>query len=250
MTEQANDVAAIDITELLTRYSFDLGGFLVDRLVDAWLHRYPAQWVRLAVIEALYQGRYKAVSVEQILNLWMRRGKSLQRFNHEFERIVCGRFSKHALKYAPYLPSSTAQPESHPQSLFIHASDRPDPRPSFADEKTRSPFADQATDQAADQALDAPEIMPSVTALDAEEPVAEYGGLLEGLEFTEELSEPLPKGAPVQPFKPSSDTEIDALAEFYRSLSVARKQPIHQFTPDSELSDFYAKLKAVAHSDN
>ena len=40
------------------------------------------------MIEALYQGRYKAISVEQILSIWRRRGKILSHFNREFEAIV------------------------------------------------------------------------------------------------------------------------------------------------------------------
>ena len=62
--------------------------------VDAWTEvlllagRYPPDWVRLAVVEALYQGRYKVVSVKQILDIWRRRGKIVSHFNREFEAIV------------------------------------------------------------------------------------------------------------------------------------------------------------------
>jgi hypothetical protein len=93
MTELARD-AAIEAAELLTHYSFDLGGFTVERLIDYWLREYPVNWLRSALVEALYQGRYKAVSVTQILTLWKRRGQPLHHFNHEFERMVCGKFPK------------------------------------------------------------------------------------------------------------------------------------------------------------
>lgn len=62
--------------------------------VDAWTEvlvlagRYSPDWVRLAMVEALYQGRYKVVSVKQILDIWQRRGKVVSHFNREFEAIV------------------------------------------------------------------------------------------------------------------------------------------------------------------
>jgi len=89
MTDQARLVATI-ASALLSRYSFDLGAFSSDQLVDYWLRRYPAEWVRAAVIEALYQGRYKAISVGQILAMWARRNQPLYHFNGDFERMVLG----------------------------------------------------------------------------------------------------------------------------------------------------------------
>jgi hypothetical protein len=43
----------------------------------------------MAVLEALYQGRYKVISVEEILKLWHRRGQPTFHFTHDFERLVC-----------------------------------------------------------------------------------------------------------------------------------------------------------------
>lgn len=80
------------VVALLIHYSFDRAGYTAGELIDRWLNDYPASWVRLAVIEALYQGRYKAISVEQILAVWNRRGQPLYHFNHEFERLICGNF--------------------------------------------------------------------------------------------------------------------------------------------------------------
>lgn len=77
---------------LLVHYSFDLDCDNAEQLVGFWLTHYPSHWVRLAVVEALYQGRYKAVSVEHILAIWQRRGQPLYHFNHEFERLVCSHF--------------------------------------------------------------------------------------------------------------------------------------------------------------
>ena len=88
------DVTAISAqaASLLVHYSFDISGDTVEELVGEWLTIYPAYWLRLAVVEALYQGRYKTVSVEHLLAMWQRRGQPLYHFNHEFERLVCSSF--------------------------------------------------------------------------------------------------------------------------------------------------------------
>ena len=88
------DVTAISAqaASLLVHYSFDISGDTVEELVGEWLTIYPAYWLRLAVVEALYQGRYKTVSVEHLLAMWQRRGQPLYHFNHEFERLVCSNF--------------------------------------------------------------------------------------------------------------------------------------------------------------
>ncbi len=74
---------------LLQHYSFDLGGYTIADLTRAW-GKFKPEWVRQAVIESLFQGRYKAVSVSQILQLWERKGEPNCRYNHEFERLICG----------------------------------------------------------------------------------------------------------------------------------------------------------------
>ena len=84
-TTQSMTVAAA----LLRHYSFDMAGQSIGEMIATWAQVYPSAWLRAAVIEALYQGRYKAVSVQQILTIWQRRSRTLCHFNGEFERIVC-----------------------------------------------------------------------------------------------------------------------------------------------------------------
>ncbi|MDS3859182.1 hypothetical protein RIF25_00035 [Thermosynechococcaceae cyanobacterium BACA0444] len=74
---------------LLLQYGFDLAGDRSQKLFDQWLRVYPPRWIRLAIIEALYQGRYKAISVEQLLAFWLRRGEAQTHFNSEFEAMIC-----------------------------------------------------------------------------------------------------------------------------------------------------------------
>lgn len=74
---------------LLNEYSFDLDSKSTEEVIIEWLTEYPPNWIDLAVIEALYQGRYKAFSVRQILSLWQRREKPSYHFTAEFEHLVC-----------------------------------------------------------------------------------------------------------------------------------------------------------------
>ncbi|MGI0484400.1 hypothetical protein ACN4EK_03120 [Pantanalinema rosaneae CENA516] len=128
-----NVPAAIDAADLLRYYSFDLGGYPVEQLLGHWLTQYAADWIRLAVIEALYQGRYKAISVEQILVLWQRRQQAFCHFNREFERLVCHRIP-HQLHLAAR-PAVSSQTKASERDLPAYPSPRkavlhlPSPQP-------------------------------------------------------------------------------------------------------------------------
>jgi hypothetical protein len=93
-------------TSLLTHYSFDLGGYKATELVMRWQDQFPFNWLHLAVVEALYQGRYKAVSAQQILTMWQRRGQPTFHFNMEFERLICSKFPESLTA----LPNTNATP--------------------------------------------------------------------------------------------------------------------------------------------
>jgi hypothetical protein len=99
------DTSADLAIALLTHYSFDLGGYSASELVGLWQKQYPGNWLHMAVIEALYQGRYKAVSVQQILTCWQRRGQAIFHFNMEFERLICSKFPQ-SLTTLPEMSSS------------------------------------------------------------------------------------------------------------------------------------------------
>jgi hypothetical protein len=88
--------------KLLTHYSFDLNGHNASELVNSWQSEYPIHWLHVAVIEALYQGRYKAISVQQILTLWRRKRETTYHFNMEFERMICNKFPERLIP--PSLP--------------------------------------------------------------------------------------------------------------------------------------------------
>jgi hypothetical protein len=115
MTQSPYQLAITQTEELLNHYGFELMGFTAQELLTEWVKKYPALWVRLAVVEALYQGRYKAVSVEQILNFWLRKGDPNFHFNHEFERLICRKLPRYLTSFAF---SSSSRSENH-ESLYL-----------------------------------------------------------------------------------------------------------------------------------
>jgi hypothetical protein len=105
------DTSANLAIALLINYSFDLSGYNANELVERWQTQYPLNWLHLAVIEALYQGRYKAVSVQQILVFWQRRDQAIYHFNMEFERMICSKFPQSLTSLAaPALPQAKKIP--------------------------------------------------------------------------------------------------------------------------------------------
>lgn len=73
---------------LINYYSFDLEKYTVKELIIKWSKKYPHFWLPLAVLEAIYQGRLKAVSVEKILDLWQHNGVANYKFDREFGNLV------------------------------------------------------------------------------------------------------------------------------------------------------------------
>jgi hypothetical protein len=95
MTELTQDLSLAQARSLIDSYAFDLGGDDAGQLLNYWLDLYQASWIRLATIEALYLGRYKAISVEHILSVWLRLGTPNTHFTYEFERLICRKLPKH-----------------------------------------------------------------------------------------------------------------------------------------------------------
>jgi hypothetical protein len=85
---------------LLTAYCFDLRGLAPTQLINEWLETFSALWIRLAVIEALYLGRYKAISVEHLLQYWAVKGQPNFHFSAEFEQMVSQKLPKSLLSIA------------------------------------------------------------------------------------------------------------------------------------------------------
>jgi hypothetical protein len=252
MTE-AKDLATHDTTNLLTHYSFDLSGYMVEQLIDRWLRTYPPVWLRAAVIEALYQGRYKAISVEQILSFWGRRGQPLQHFNHEFERIVCSKFPRNlnqVAEWEPIAPPVTTEPEvaidletdleavelESPEAIALpdRVSESSDAHPSIATENASDSDQAIAVEKNSPLSFDLTQETRSETHF-IDRPAIDMIGASES----------------IQPFKPDVDPSLDPSDLLLWSRGQAGQPPIHRFIPaPPTASDFYVKLKAVAQSED
>ena len=96
----AVDATVSDVVALLKYYGFELDIEGAEVVVSGWQQLYPASWLRTAVIEALYRGRYKQVSVEEILRSWKRWDKIRQNFDAEFEQLICSKIESELLAVA------------------------------------------------------------------------------------------------------------------------------------------------------
>ncbi len=241
--QESEKSAIVHATDLLTHYSFDLGDRTVSHLTQHWLKDFSASWIRSAVIEALYQGRYKAVSVDQILLLWKRRNQPCYHFNYEFERLVCNKFPRdlrqRSFKSPVELDNQSTTKEANPISI---PSDLEEPIPAWV------ALAEQ------------------IQRDDVSEPISKLG--IEGLSAPVQLDEFEHNLEPADPLigVERSPARVEALLEHSATKRVLEEveaslslidaivdseesqPPIHQFTPPSSASDFHSKLKAVAES--
>ncbi len=115
MTELTQDLSLAQAHSLIDSYAFDLGGDDAEQLLRYWLNIYHASWIRLATIEALYLGRYKAISIQHILNVWLRIGNPNTHFTFEFERLICRKLPKHLTNFSD-LSDDETQTATDPQT--------------------------------------------------------------------------------------------------------------------------------------
>ncbi len=83
----------------LRAYGFTGIDELTLKLLQEWLQTYPDGWPALALVEAVYQGRYKLLSVQQILRCWQRCGEPRTHFDWSFQQQVL------AQDWQPLIPS-------------------------------------------------------------------------------------------------------------------------------------------------
>jgi hypothetical protein len=221
LRESTTDSTIAYAIVLLRHYGFELRGYTPEELVSLWLKGHPAHWVRLAVIEALYQGRYKAISVEQILAVWTRRGQPIHRFTHEFERLISRKLPQNLA--APLNQALTYLPREQSLPLYPDVLEPVSTIPDIIDEwEARSPE---------DEPISSAPVLQEIPPPPA--PVLEEA--IETAVHSDELlcEEP-------------SNQSTNPTYEANWSRCETKKQPIHQFTPPPDVSGFYLKLKAVA----
>ncbi|MEG4498390.1 hypothetical protein QUB05_15040 [Microcoleus sp. F10-C6] len=195
---------------LLVHYGFDLGGKKAEKLAGEWLTKYPGYWLRLAVVEALYQGRYKAVSVGQLLSMWHRIGQPLYHFNREFERLVCNNF---------------------PQNLTLeNDAQLPQEDILLSNQESESGVAELDLLGLSESEID--------RAPDAEIPTTEAHetGKLPAADRTQENTE----------FVVYEDVDVTALADRAEADRKLADKPVAKSFPVVKHTDFHTKLKAIA----
>jgi hypothetical protein len=91
-----------------------------ESFILSWHQAYPSEWVYPAVVEALYQGRYKPVSAEQLLRFWQRRGQSLTHFSGEFESLI--RVGTRSVSVVAHYHQTPARLDTFDRPLVLSAS--------------------------------------------------------------------------------------------------------------------------------
>jgi hypothetical protein len=89
------------VTTVIEHYGLELEDERVETVVSIWFQTYDPAWVVKALVEALYRGRYKVKSVDNILRDWQRRGAPLYRFTPNYEREIL-----HSLRLNPEQPAT------------------------------------------------------------------------------------------------------------------------------------------------
>ncbi|PSB18533.1 hypothetical protein C7B65_14630 [Phormidesmis priestleyi ULC007] len=253
MTELARSIqepeksAIVHATDLLTHYSFDLGDRTVSQLTQHWLKDFSANWIRSAVIEALYQGRYKAVSVDQILLLWKRRSQPCYHFNYEFERLVCNKFPRDlSQKPRQVLAIASNNPQPIEAAPILTPENAEEPIPAWA------ALAEQIQrDELSELGSEGLVNSDQIAAIEANEfkDIELSDPLIEKVE--EEVNGSIEQTAANFNISKRLTEEFEALDLSLMAAIVEVEElqpPIHQFTPPPNGSDFHSKLKAVAES--
>ncbi|MCC0176233.1 hypothetical protein I4641_04485 [Waterburya agarophytonicola K14] len=119
MTELTQDLSLAQAKSLIDSYAFDLGGDDAEQLLESWSKIYHASWIGLATIEALYLGRYKAISIEHILSVWLRIGNPNTHFTYEFERLICRKLPKQQIDLSEFnITTKTPTINPYPYSNY------------------------------------------------------------------------------------------------------------------------------------
>jgi hypothetical protein len=209
--------------DLLRYYQFALEGRSVSQVLQQWAIDYPVEWIRLAIIEALYQGRYKAVSVDQILRIWQRRSQAQPRFDDDFAQLIRQRLPNSLGGQTGETTSAVSAlaadiQSSHHRRLPATANQLDDLTEFVQSRRSRSSAVDAVINHAeanVDRAANQAKQQLTQTAPDAN-----------------------PSDANPSGDNPSADNPPDDLPP---------SKAIHQFTPKPPDSDWLARLRSVSN---
>jgi hypothetical protein len=82
------------IAVIINIYGLALDEQQVEAILATWSQKYDSAWILKAIVESLYRGRYKLVSVDNILKDWQRIGKPRYNFTPEYEREILQKIPK------------------------------------------------------------------------------------------------------------------------------------------------------------
>ena len=213
---QCNDKNLNQIEALLTRYGFEIKQVAISELMEKWAASYSVYWIRLAIVEALYQGRYKAISVEHILALWKRLGHPTYHFTHEFERFITRNLliedvNNHHKIVEQQRAEKPSTPEQPPATV---------PKNTI----TLTPIQELVKKIAIPISLPSEKSTPKTN---------NKAPLKNGAAHKLEIDNPQIEQQELEP-----ETSLK---------QEKTPRPINQFVPSSDGSDFYGKLRAVAY---
>lgn len=244
MTQPIRDSQTVQTLALLTCYGFDLKDSTPLTLIEQWLAQYSVQWIRLAVVEALYLGRYKAVSIDHLLQSWTKRGYPHFHFNHDFERLISHKLPKILLQPLPNirdvsLPRSV-QLELPPPPHLLEPILRKHP-PAIAPQTKMTPLlGDRDSERVPDlqEITDIEMILPQWKAHQdcstSEDPVKSVKTVI-----TEATLPDTEIALTVQ-----AETCVNTRPES-KLDSTFLDRTIHQFSPQPDRSNWFSKLKTV-----
>jgi hypothetical protein len=232
MTELSEDFAIAQTLALLSRYAFDLKGYMVNDLIAQWLDRYHASWLRLATIEALYLGRYKAVSVEQILSVWLRLGSPNYHFNHDFERLIC----RNLPRYLTELSEFSQQNREENEQLEKVKTDSGKSIELFSPSSLTNANASLEAEQS-----NLSETIPVAEELG--EIFTEVNSIPQETADVREIKEDWEEATKKPPTKNCNLPITDGESLSSAARRIAKQTPIYQFVPSQDGSDFFSRLR-------
>jgi hypothetical protein len=224
---------------MLCCYGFDLGGQTAVNVVRTWGRQYDSSWLVPAIIATLDRGRYKAVSIDQVLAGWQRRGQPQLRFSKEFAAMVLSKLGQPVVLWdevdwpPDFLDGEIERCAQQEQGAAVPVVPREIPRP---EPETLSPARPAPIPKLATASLSFP-------ALDEDEDAALDRSLVAGAQRSEMAATVLIASSyPPAPLrKPSSDWRETATPESVPELPEV-------FTPPTQVSQFYYRLRSMAKS--
>jgi hypothetical protein len=211
------------------------------KLLARWLKLYPEPWVRAALIESIYQGRYKTISVEQLLDRWQHRGYPVCHFNSEFARLICQNIPRELARFPEEKRDHGFSRKSYHREQPVVLPEPNSDAPCFA--STSAMELPSELESKAD--LPQLETTPSSAGADGQQPQEQREAIAEAATVTTVLDDPASEWALVDQANDTIADEFE-IFEMGKGNGSAAIESIHPFILESESDEFCEKLMAIA----